>query len=424
MRRGLLAVLLVTGGAAHGAGGTALDAYNFVTGARSAGMGGAVTAVVADPTALQWNPAGLGRITSYAASLSHLMWVADISYSYLGGAVPVPVGFLGLPVNATAGVSLQMLDYGPIESTRGLAESADASDFGVTLGGGVRFFDRGAAGFGVKYFRHALDDAAVGEAALDIGALYEVWPERMAIAAVCQNVGYAESLGGHRPPMPMTFKIGGAVGSGEIDMPVYAHGNIPFVVIRSRTVVSVDFTAQKGEPGDYSFGLESGLNDVLFLRGGYLRPLQYTGGGFPGWSGGLGLKLRFLGSALALDYAYGSVGELGSAQYMTLSWSPVPAKKGRAPAALPAPAPAVVDVAAEYRAGSELYAARQYGPAESRAAAVVRADPGHWAGWQLLGNCRYAGGDLSGAIAAYEASLRINPDNPSLAVWLQQLKQR
>ena len=37
---------LVTARLAQAAGGTALDAFNFVTGARAAGMGGAAVAVV------------------------------------------------------------------------------------------------------------------------------------------------------------------------------------------------------------------------------------------------------------------------------------------------------------------------------------------------------------------------------------------
>src|SRR5688572_26764447 len=105
MRR--LAAVLAAGwmaGRGHAAGGTALDAYNFTTGARAAGMGGAATAVVADPSALQWNPAALARMTSLGASASYLGWVAGISYSHAAIAVPVPSGFLGIPVNGTAGM--------------------------------------------------------------------------------------------------------------------------------------------------------------------------------------------------------------------------------------------------------------------------------------------------------------------------------
>src|SRR5213592_371367 len=120
MTRMLLPVLLLLTRTAAAAGGTALDAYNFVTGARAAGMGGAASAVAADATALQWNPAGLARVSDFSATLSHLLWVAGINYSYAGAAIPLPKVIPGLPVNVTAGASVQAFNYGAIESTRGL----------------------------------------------------------------------------------------------------------------------------------------------------------------------------------------------------------------------------------------------------------------------------------------------------------------
>jgi len=431
----LAGFLILLYGSSLAAGGTALDAYNFVTGARAAGMGGAATATVADATALQWNPAGLARIPGYAASLSHLIWVAGINYSYVGFAAPVPAGFSGLPVNMTAGASVQDFNYGTIESTRGLASAVDASDLGFTAGGGLRVADAVSAGAAVKYFHHALAGAGVSEAAVDVGGVFEAVPDTLTIAAVVQNLGYSGALQGRSAPLPTAAKLGFAWGFKVTREPIPVEGEAVGWYPDVHLLFDGDIIAyQRGEPVDYNVGLETNLNGALFGRAGYLRGISAAGAD-AGMSFGAGLA--FLG--LRLDYAYGSVGDLGRAQYVTLSWAFKPAAAtahadeaarepvGTGQPVAPVEAPAAVtppgaDPEVWYREAAAAEAAGDHATACAKASQVTAAIPGHWQAWQLLGNCRYAAGDRAGALAAYEQSLAVHPDNPDLKAFVSQLK--
>lgn len=428
-RLAAIAGMVLFAGRVLAAGGTALDAFNFTTGARAAGMGGAASAVVADPSALQWNPAALARMTSAGATASYLGWVAGISYSHAAVAVPFPAGFLGLPVNGTAGISAQIFDYGTIESTRGLADAVSASDVGLTIGGALRAAQTISAGAAVKWFGHRLAGASANEAAIDLGAAYEAVPGSLAIAAVIQNLGYSGGLEGRRPPLPSAFKAGFAWGFDLTRDPLPVVGEEPHWTPKVRTTIGGDIIAyQRGEPVNYSVGAEAGLNGFLFARLGYLQSLKAAGGG-AGLSAGVGLAW----GALRLDFAYGSVGDLGRARFGTLSWLPTRAEKRNPDSEKFKEAiredpdqrePAVVSTVSSdsaYQSASAAYTAGRNAEARDQAAAVVAVDPAHWQAWQLLGNCRFALGDRPGAVEAYRKSLELHPDNPALKTFVDSL---
>ena len=417
---------MLAGSVARSAGGTALDAYNFVTGARAAGMGGAALAVVSDPTALQWNPSALAGIPSYALSLTHLMWVAGIKYSYAGGSVPVPAGFAGLPIGMNAGTSLQLLDYGPFESTQGLEQAVDATDLGLTAGAGAAVTKKLSAGCALKYFRHVLGGDSVSEAALDLGAAYDLDPDRMRVAAVIQNIGYSGKLGIQRAPLPASLKIGAAYRmssrkEGQYDEDDLWRPNIHVLVASDLAVYRLRDIA------DYNIGVEVDANNLLYGRMGYLRTVQEAGD-FAGWNFGIGMWIF----GMRLDYAYGMVGYLGRAQYMTLSWVPDAGKKREEPGKAQEPekkaANAETGTAAAgnsdelYASEAELYTAGRYAEALAKGEEAVKARPEFWQAWQVLGNAKYALGDQPGALAAYRKSLEIYPGNSRLKSFVDSLK--
>ncbi len=63
-------------------------------------------------------------------------------------------------------------------------------------------------------------------------------------------------------------------------------------------------------------------------------------------------------------------------------------------------------------------------PDDGKLYAAIQLDPNHWQGWQMVGNCQYAKGDLPGAIVSYRRSLSLHPDNPGLRTFLDGLEKK
>ncbi len=311
--RGIRATVALTlalaSGSAHPAGSTAMDSFNFVTGARAAGMGGAVAASVDDVSGLQWNPAALAGISAPQVAVSHLFWVAGINYSHMAAGMPVPLG--------TAGLSLQYIDFGTIESTRDLADAVSAEDIALTAGWGAPLAAGFRGGASIKGFRHNLAGAVVYEAAADIGGRYEMVPGALEAGAVLQNLGYSGKLNGLTPPLPTTLKMGFAYRFRTSREPAaVADPEAPWEPVIYSLLEADVIMYQRGEPAQLNVGAEMDISSVVFVRLGYLQGLRNAGDG-AGLSVGAGFKLMGLG----LDYAYGSVGDLGNGQYVTLSWT-------------------------------------------------------------------------------------------------------
>ncbi len=74
-----------------------------------------------------------------------------------------------------------------------------------------------------------------------------------------------------------------------------------------------------------------------------------------------------------------------------------------------------------YQQAVAQYNAGDYRGAIKNAEAAAQADPQHWQAWQVDGNARYALGDKQGALTVYQYSLRINPNNPQLKSFVDQL---
>jgi len=82
-----------------------------------------------------------------------------------------------------------------------------------------------------------------------------------------------------------------------------------------------------------------------------------------------------------------------------------------------------------YQEAVHLYKVKDYDGALRKAAAIYQDDPQHrdWRVESLKGNCLYMKGDADGALVYYRYSLLINPNNPKLKAWIEQVsneKQR
>ncbi len=82
-----------------------------------------------------------------------------------------------------------------------------------------------------------------------------------------------------------------------------------------------------------------------------------------------------------------------------------------------------VDERKDYRTGLDLYRQGQYAQAETLFQSAALADPSFWQAYQALGQCEYQLGNRPGALAAFEKSLKIHPDNPSLQNFTDKIRQ-
>ena len=75
-----------------------------------------------------------------------------------------------------------------------------------------------------------------------------------------------------------------------------------------------------------------------------------------------------------------------------------------------------------YTESTQLYSAGNYSAALAKAEEAARIDSQYWQAWQMAGNCRVALNDQKNAIIEYDYALAINPNNPGLKSYVDQLK--
>jgi hypothetical protein len=271
---------------------------------RALALGNAFVAAGADEAAIFYNPAQLKVAPRISAGLSVQQWLASSTLAAAAAAMHLWRG--------TAGVGLQVLDYGSSERAFGDPLSggfgADAPGSTVSAGdfvasvayavalGGVR------VGATAKYVSQRLVDQSGGAVAGDFGAAFDV--RGATVGASVQNVGGEISLAGDRRPLPRTLNMGTAI-------PVRGVGPVDLL-----GTVEVRHTRDgKTEPLG---GLEVSYiapGDVMILGrvGALARP---QGAAISPVSFGAGLRSHHL----ALDYAYEGSDILGAMHRVGVRW--------------------------------------------------------------------------------------------------------
>ena len=85
---------------AHAASGEAGFAFlKLGVGARPMGMGSAYVALATDPTAIYWNPAGLGGVEGAQVTVMHNEWIQDFRQEFAAVSRSFGAGTLGLGVS-------------------------------------------------------------------------------------------------------------------------------------------------------------------------------------------------------------------------------------------------------------------------------------------------------------------------------------
>lgn len=288
--------------------------------AEAIGRGGLGIVTMDNANAVFWNPAGIGWLErTYDFTLNYTMGIADINHSSTSAAFK----YANWGVFA---LDLLVMDYGEFYGTRradtdqGFIETGTFSPtaYAVGVSYGRKMTNRFSFGVRVKYAREDLGSAwigtagvdvddpaleigekayALGELALDVGAVYDFLFRSIRFGAVIQNVSREIKYEDEEFPLP--FAAGFSLCVDPIALVRHDNESSPLL-----------FGFETRHPRDfrekYKFGLEYSYLDLVMIRSGYMAHYDERGFTF-----GLGIRRMVANAGLRMDYGFQDFGLFG-----------------------------------------------------------------------------------------------------------------
>lgn len=280
-------------------------------GARSTGMGEAVTAVIDDASAVFWNPAGLADVQHLNLYTAYNTWPAGISIGGLSAALKLgSVGTIGIN---TVYLMTDDMEITTIDNPEGTGEYFAISNFSLGLTYSRYLTDKVSVGVTTKLVHEGYWDYSYSTWAIDLGTLYRTGFHGLNIAMSILHFGpeikfsgdyidYSDVKSyGSDPPETKTFET--------YSLPVNFRFGISMDLIDGRVnrlKTAMDLVHSNNNLEQYNLGLEYSLNRMIFVRSGYRFNIDEGGLAFGG-----GIKLG-MGKNLNLcaDYSYADMGIL------------------------------------------------------------------------------------------------------------------
>ncbi len=297
--------------------GSAAETATFLlvpVGARSIGLGGAVSSARGDIEGSLWNPAS---IVGLGGSALFIMGGEDFAASsrVLGGVLA-----LG---RVRAGLTVLHYDLGTVEARDGGNNSLgeiEPAQTAFVLSAGYPVLDWLDLGASWKLLRlsascsiacGSLDDTSSGSA-FDVGAVASLPGNRalrggLLLRNLGAGIGYAD---GPADPLPARIRLGV-----EADLPALFSSPDAWMEGELDLLVRVDLQQTLSEFDDFDahIGVELGWRDLLLVRGGYA-------GSSEGRSGPtIGLGIRYAGLVLDLGYAFNDFARFATGTPLQLS---------------------------------------------------------------------------------------------------------
>ncbi len=281
---------------AQGPGTTSASFLKIDPGARTAALGGAFVAIADDPTAIQFNPAGPAQLVYKELFLSQTFWFQGINNAFIGYVHPLNDQPLSLGVNLNY---LYMDDLIKRDITgNGTGEKFGAYGSAATFNISTRVLAPLYLGLNAKIIEEKAYTHSALSKAIDVGILYKT--RLVSLGASAQNIGTPLKLYETKFALPVNYKYG---------LGIYPLPNL---------VIGIDINQPLDNKRSYHTGLEYWLFNALALRAGYTT--QKTANTGTGLSGGVGIRDPNW-TALQIDYAYVSYGDLGLTHRISLKLS-------------------------------------------------------------------------------------------------------
>jgi hypothetical protein len=301
-------------------------------GARQAALADAFTAVEGASSSMFYNTATMANLEGFAdAWLSSTQWIADIKHYYAAAAISPWNGDYGV-----LGVSIQYVNYGEVQRTVFARNDKGYLDLGVihpsayaigisyakslterfSVGGSVKLVHQylGQGALSAGYVQDAdgkdigttdvtLLRAEMSVPAFDFGILYKTGFKSLAFGMTVRNFAREVAYVRDKFQLPLTFRIGVAMNMFDL---------LEMDKNSQRLLLALEAEHPRDYPEQTKVGLEYVFANTVSLRLGYISPAdEHT------FSYGLGLQQEFMGTRVALDYAYTPFGIFDGVQRLS-----------------------------------------------------------------------------------------------------------
>jgi len=337
-------------------GGASGEFLLLGAGARGTALGGAYGALATDVTAMYYNAAGLAQLPRPAVMVSTSSYLADTRYSWVGIAFPTSGGARAIGVSmGSFGFSDQPIYT--LDAPDGNGRTYSVRETFISGTYAQNFSDRFSAGLTLKFINDRLGTAKASGVAVDFGTNFHASVGARPIRAsfVIQNLGTNLQHSGEdlivgvtrEPPLgtvdipqepqsavlsttgwtlPVMFRVG-------VALDLVAQGN-------NRLTVLSEFTQPNNTKPGAGAGFEYSMQNIgqrgfsLAARGSYTiqpdnqtndlvlgLPTRESSGSFTsdGLAFGGGLEYNRGNTRLGFDYAWKSLGTVGSTNFLTFT---------------------------------------------------------------------------------------------------------
>ncbi|MFC1563020.1 PorV/PorQ family protein [candidate division KSB1 bacterium] len=269
-------------------------------GARPAALAGAFVGIEGDLNSIFYNPAGIATLKNKTGTITYLNHLLDINAGVVGYAQPVlNRGVLGIGIN--------YLNYGDLEgrTEEGFETGTfGAYDYAVTLSYADKVFNNIKAGISAKFINSKIENYSASAVALDLGFIYRIEKHKANIGFSLINIGSSTK----------------AFIETKESLPSQIKGGFSKELAHLPVILSIEIRRFNDNKFQYLGGGEIIFNDKIKGRFGYNsngkdQHFGITDDTFAGFSLGLGFAWR----EFNLDYAFSSMGGIGSQNRFTLT---------------------------------------------------------------------------------------------------------
>lgn len=337
-------------------GGAAGEFLLLGAGARGTALGGAYAALTTDATAMYYNAAGLAQLARPTVMITSSSYVADTKYAWAGLAFPLGGGVRAVGISlGSFGFSDQPIYTLDDPDGNGRTYSVRQTFISGTLA--QNFSDRFSAGISLKFINDRLGTAKANAVAVDFGTNFHASVGARPIRAsfVIQNLGSNLQhtgqdliVGVTRTPPLGTVDIpqepqSAQLSTGSWTLPVMFRVGVALDLVAmgsNRLTVLSEFTQPNNTKPGAGAGFEWSMQNIgqrgfsVAARGSYTvmpdnqtsdltigLPTKESSGSFTsdGLALGGGLEYAHGQTRLGFDYAWKSLGTLGSTNFLTFT---------------------------------------------------------------------------------------------------------